>query len=140
MEDGINVLKKHNIRITPQRLGVYRLLCNKNRHLTAENIYRKMKVDFPAVSLATVYSILELYAEKNLIKQISIDSNKFYFDGRTELHHHFRCRKCGRIYDIDITPCATLQARQVDGHDIEDLHGYFYGLCFNCKQESGSDE
>jgi len=133
MEKIIEVLKKYNIRITPQRLAVYQILSGKNKHLTAEDIYRKIKVSFPTISLATVYAILELYNKKHLLNEIRINFDKSCFDSRTDMHHHFFCKQCAKIYDINLHPCPTLQAREVDGHLIQELQGYFYGICSECR-------
>ncbi|MFH1063343.1 MAG: Fur family transcriptional regulator [Candidatus Omnitrophota bacterium] len=133
MEKAVAILKQHNIRITPQRMGVYNILSAKNKHLTAEDIYRKIKINFPAISFATVYTILELYSKKNLLKEIRIDFNKSCFDSRTDTHHHFYCKKCLKIYDINLHPCPALSAKEVDGHLIQELQGYFYGICSECK-------
>ena len=136
MKNSIDTLKEHGIRITPQRLGVYEILCNENKHLTAEEIYRKMKVNFPAISLATVYTVLELYSKKKLVREMRIAFDKSCFDGRMDSHHHFFCKKCAKIYDIDLHPCPSLQRSEVNGHQIEELQGYFYGICSNCRGQN----
>lgn len=133
MKDRIAILKENGIRITPQRLGVYEILCNENKHLTVDEIYRKMKVNFPAVSLATVYTILELYGRKKLVREMRITFDKSCFDGRMDSHHHFLCKRCGKIIDIDLHPCPALQRSEVNGHLIQELQGYFYGICSDCR-------
>ncbi len=140
MKDNIAILKANDIRVTPQRLGVYDVLCSENKHLTAEGIYRKMKVKFPAISLATVYTILELYARKNLVREIRITFDKSCFDGRMDFHHHFLCKKCAKIFDVDLHPCSALQRLEVNGHLIEELQGYFYGICRDCRGSLENNE
>ena len=134
MEKAVKILKANNIRITPQRLGVYEILAEKNKHLTADDIYRKIKISFPSISLATVYSILELYHKKHLLNEIRIDFDKSCFESRIDTHHHFLCKQCAKIYDIDLHPCPALNTKEVDGHLIHDLQGYFYGICSECKE------
>ena len=63
MKEAAQILKEKGIRLTPQRLGVFKALRNQERHFTVEQIYEKIKNNFPAISLATVYSILELLKE-----------------------------------------------------------------------------
>lgn len=125
-------LKEKKIRITPQRLGVYQVLFEENRHLTAEEIYEKIKNTIPAVSLATVYTILDLFKEKGLIGEIRIEFDRSRFEARTTFHHHFLCKKCHKVLDVDKPPCPELERRQIDGHLIEKLQGYFYGTCKSC--------
>ena len=126
-------LKEKNIRVTPQRLVVYELLADEKMHLTAEQIYGKIKHKFPAVSLATVYTVLQLYVQTGLVNEIRITFDKSCFEARTDSHHHFYCKKCKKIYDIDLHPCPALQQSSVNGHSIEKLQGYFYGICRDCQ-------
>jgi len=134
MKESVKILKGSNIRITPQRLGVYKILSQEVRHLTAEEIYEKIKKRFPGVSLATVYTILELFKEKKLVQEIRIKIDKSCFEARVDRHHHFLCKKCGQIFDVDIAPCLSLEKKEVDGHLIEEHQGYFYGICRICKK------
>jgi len=134
MEKKIDVLSSKKIRITPQRLAVYSALLDK-RHATAEEIFKKVIKQFPSISFATVYSILQLFKEKSLLQEVRIDSERSTFDIRIDGHHHFKCKKCGRIYDIDIEPCSTLKRGKINGHKIENFQGYFYGICKKCRKE-----
>lgn len=135
MQEHIKRLKAKHIRITPQRLGVYEILSAENKHLTAEEIYGRMKAKFPAISLATVYSILELYKNKDIACEIRITFDKSCFEARTDSHHHFYCKSCKKIFDIKLHPCPALKNEQIEGHYIEDLQGYFYGICKNCQDK-----
>lgn len=133
MQNGIQILKQKNIKVTPQRLGVYNVLFKNFRHWTAEEIHEKVRKDFPTISLGTVYSILELFKSKNIIQEIRIDFQRSSFDARQEGHHHFQCRKCKKIFDVDIPLCDSLRKKETDGHLIEDFQGYFYGICRDCR-------
>ena len=133
MNKCCEALKKNNIRLTPQRTAVYQVLCSEQKHLTAEQIFEKIKPNYPAISFATVYSILDLLLEKKLIKEIRIQFDKSYFDIRVDDHHHFYCKECGKTFDIDIPLCSTLKTKIIQGNAIEDFQGYFYGTCKQCK-------
>ena len=129
---ALNVLGAHKIRITPQRVEVYRVL-GGNKHLTVDDIYGRITVHFPSMSLATVYTVLELYKTKGLVQEIRVEGHKSCFELRMDPHHHFVCRQCQRILDIDLAPCPALQRNEVQGHRIERLHGYFVGVCRQCR-------
>ena len=131
--DYLEILNSRGIRITPQRLAVYKILKEKC-HATAEEIFQEVVKEHPMISLATVYSILELFKNKGIASELKIDFEKSTFDIRTDGHHHFMCKKCGRIYDVDISPCETLRKGKVNGHRIESFQGYFYGVCKNCRE------
>ncbi len=126
-------LEERGVRITPQRLTVYKILKRKG-HATAEEIYEEVRKSLPRVSLSTVYSILEAFKEKGMANEIRINFDRSTFDINTREHHHFYCRVCGKILDIEIEPCQPLRSRDVRGHRIECFEGYFFGVCRECKK------
>ncbi len=134
MQESIKRLKEKGIRITPQRLAVFNFLKKQNRHLTAEEIFQGIKKNFLGLSLATVYSILELFKKERLIQEIRIDFYKSCFEVKTGFHHHFFCKKCGKILDLEIKPCKHLKEKEVEGNIIEEFQGYFYGICKDCRE------
>ena len=134
MESAITALKAKNIRVTSQRLAVYTLLYKKPGHLNAEEIYEQIKQVNPAVSLATVYTILDLFKAKGLVHEIHIHFDKSCFEARTEAHHHFLCKNCKKVFDVDMEFCSVLKKMKVNGHCIEAMQGYFYGICKKCKK------
>jgi len=132
MEKVAKILKGRNIRATNQRILVYKLLSENLQHFTVEKIYEKIRKSIPVVSLATVYAVLDLFKDKGLIEEIRIKSDRASYSARVCIHHHFLCRECNMIFDIDILPCPTLKKKKVNGHKIEELQGYFYGICKKC--------
>ncbi|HTY45495.1 MAG TPA: Fur family transcriptional regulator [Patescibacteria group bacterium] len=137
MKKGIELFKKNRIRITQQRLLVYRLLEGSRAHPTAEHIYARLKKENPSISLATVYTILELFRTKRLVREVRIKPDRRCFDPVIEPHHHFLCRACGAIFDIDLPPCLMAEKGEAQGHAIEEFQGYFYGVCKMCKARQG---
>jgi|TARA_B100000315_G_C14566337_1_gene583137 Fur family peroxide stress response transcriptional regulator len=135
MEESLKILKKHNIRVTQQRIEVYKLILKTDKYLTAEEIYKTIREKVPAISLATIYSILDVLKEKGLIKQIRIKFNKSCFGTAKNFQHYFLCKACGRIFDVGMLPCSVLMNKKVDGHSIEELQGYFYGICKCCLEK-----
>jgi Fur family transcriptional regulator, peroxide stress response regulator len=133
MEKVDRFLEKIPIRVTPQRVAVYKALSDSRTHLTAEQIHSKIKKNFPRVSLGTIYSILESFKDKKIIKEIRITFEKSRYETKVSQHHHFLCQTCGKIYDLDIEPCSSLRKKEVQGHLIRDLQGYFYGICKECR-------
>ncbi len=134
MEKILQILKEKGIRVTHQRLAVYKVLCKENNHLTAEEIYEQIKPDNPVVSLATVYTILDIFKGKGLVNEIRIHFDKSCFETRVDQHHHFSCKQCGLIFDVDMKFCQGLKNKEVQGHAIESMQGYFYGTCRRCRK------
>ena len=131
--DPHEVLRGYNIKITPQRLLVYSILVNAKCHLSVDDVYAEVLKTLPSVSRATVYATLECFKKQNLVKDVRIDPERSYFETRTDWHHHFLCRKCGKVLDIDIKSCSTMRNCIIGEHIIEDFQGYFYGVCGKCK-------
>jgi Fur family transcriptional regulator, peroxide stress response regulator len=134
MEETIKILKSKGIKITTQRAEVFNVLAKSIEHLTIDEIFEKVHKKYPMISLATVYSILDAFKTHGLVQEIRILPEKACYNNRVDLHHHFYCRKCKKIFDIDIPFCATLGKKEVNGHMIEECQGNFYGICQECKK------
>jgi len=128
-------LREKKIRLTPQRAEVFAILQSAKTHLSAEDIYRGVQKQLPAVSFATVYTILQSFKKHALVQEIRITYGKSLFETKIEPHHHFLCRRCRRIFDIDHGPCPQLTKKGCQGHTIESFQGYFYGICRDCAQK-----
>lgn len=135
MEESLKILKENNIRVTQQRIEVYKLLLKNDRYLTVGEIYKIIRAKVPAISVATIYSILGLLKKKELIKQIRIKFNKSCFGTAKNFYHHFLCKECGKVFDVGMLPCSVLVNKKIDGHSIEELQGYFYGKCRKCLEK-----
>jgi len=136
MENSLKVLRDYDIKPTQQRLEVYRTLLKKGKHLTVEEIHREVKSRMPAISLATVYTIVDLFKQKHVIIEIRIQFDKSCFEARIDPHHHFLCKKCKKVFDLNMEPCKALEQREIEGNLIEELQGYFYGSCKGCREVS----
>ncbi len=129
MENVYKILSENKLKATPQRMFVYSLLVKSNKHLSAEEIYGKVKKSMPAISFATVYAILRSFKEAGIVKELRIDFERSFFESRLDEHHHFYCEKCENIYDVDIPLCCALENKEIDGHKIKEFEGYFHGIC-----------
>jgi len=134
MEEDIKLLKSKGIKVTTQRAEVWGILSRSNEHLTIEDIFGKVHKKYPMISLATVYSILDAFKEAGLVQELRILPQKLCYNCRVDLHHHFYCRKCKKIFDVDIPLCVALDKRTINGHTIEECQGNFYGICHECKK------
>ena len=95
-------LRSVGLRPTRQRMALAELLFGQGkRHITAEALYSEAIAAGVHVSLATVYNALHTFTAKGLLREISLDSSRSYFDTNTVEHHHFYFEKSGRLEDID---------------------------------------
>ena len=96
------LLRQAGLRPTQQRMALAHLLFDQgNRHITAESLYADAQNANVKVSLATVYNALHTFTAKGLLREITIDSTRSYFDTNTEEHHHFYFERSGTLKDID---------------------------------------
>ena len=136
MDKYAAVLKDHNIKRTPQRLITLKYLDEHRTHPSADTIYSSLKKDHPSLSRTTVYNSLETLRKHGIIQSLTISGSELRYDFKTTIHHHFLCRECGRVIDIDIE-CPNIGRIMKMGHRVEEVHGYFKGLCKEClDQES----
>ena len=128
------LLKEKGIKPTFQRLKILEYLSNNlKNHPTVEMVYEELLKDIPTLSLTTVYNTLNNFLEKGLVSGVTITGTEVRYDFNTKYHHHFLCKACGQIIDIDVK-CAYAEGekRTVSGHRIDEVHGYFKGICKDC--------
>ena len=105
---------------------------DENRtHPTADRIYIDLKEKNPALSKTTVYNSVETLKEHGIIQSLTISGSELRYDFENKMHHHFLCKKCGIIIDIDIE-CPNIGKMLESGHKVDEVHGYFKGTCEYC--------
>ena len=133
LHEKIERLKKKGVVLTIQRLAVLELLENACTHPTVDDIYKVLKEKYPTISQATVYSTLELLRDAGEIQELSIHRDKACFDPNPRMHHHFFCRQCEKIVDIDIE-CPVSKQGEFSGNRVEEVQAYLYGVCADCRK------
>ena len=95
------VLRMAGLRPTKQRIALSKLLfSNTPRHTNAEQLHMEAESAGVKVSLATVYNALHQFRNAGLLREISIDATRSYFDTDTSNHHHFFVEGEERVIDI----------------------------------------
>ena len=130
-EEYVKLLKDNSLKITPQRLEILRYLDLNRNHPTVDEIYIALKKKNPSLSKTTVYNSVEILRDNGIIQAITISGIEKRYDYKHGMHHHFLCKKCGEIIDIDIE-CPNLGSMLECGHKVEEVHGYFKGICEKC--------
>jgi Fur family peroxide stress response transcriptional regulator len=129
--------KEAGLKITPQRMAVFRVLEGKTTHPTADDIYQEIKKIYPNTSMATVYNTLDSLVELGLVRELTIEPDRRHFDPDASPHHHVICVRCNRIDDIfEELPQMTRLPDSVSGK--YSLLGYnveFYGVCKGCQRK-----
>jgi Fur family transcriptional regulator, peroxide stress response regulator len=124
-----------SFRMTPQRSVILDEVKGSDRHMTAGEIYERVRRRYPSMAYGTVYRTLHLFAERGLIQEFPFGDQASRFDGRVDRHDHVHCQVCGGLFDVDV-PIAIL-ARQVaeeqTGFKIEGHQTVFQGVCPDCQ-------
>lgn len=119
-----------------QRESIKNYLYSREDHPTADMIYTSIRMEFPNISLGTVYRNLSLLVEQGEIQKITTDGAD-RFDAKVTPHSHFICRECGCVLDI-MVPLED-PARRVDQlweyGDVEECRMEFRGICRDCRKK-----
>lgn len=129
-------LLKKGYRLTPQRLMVVDALHSVESHISAEEIFAKLKEKYPYANISTVYRTLELLKELGLAAEIEIgDGIARYHAREHSKHHHLICNKCGKTVELpeaDLMPLAeSLLVKHRFKADMS--HLALFGLCSQCQ-------
>lgn len=120
-------------RYSRQRELIYQALMNTDQHPTAEMVYQWLKPANPTLSLGTVYRNLNLLADEGTIMRMDFQVERY--DATVSPHPHFRCKRCGNVYDVDL-PYDKEADRHIEtacGHQVAGHELLFYGTCVRCK-------
>ncbi|WP_251447147.1 Fur family transcriptional regulator [Vermiculatibacterium agrestimuris] len=120
-------------RYSRQRELIYQAVCGSKEHPTAEMVYQWLKHANPNLSLGTVYRNLNLLAEEGVLIRMPFPVERY--DAEVRPHSHFRCKRCGRVFDLEVPYDAQIdvQAAQVKGFQIESHDLTFTGFCPDCQ-------
>lgn len=135
MDNYVQILKKNGLKVTPQRLEILKYLDTHRSHPTADIIYSDLKKTNPSLSKTTVYNTIQHLSEHGLVYTLTISGSELRFDSVINPHHHFLCKNCGSIIDIDIECPNARKVEAAGGHRIDEVHGYFKGVCASCMKE-----
>ena len=119
MHDVNKILQSVGLRPTRQRMALGWLLFGKgDRHLTAEMLYEEAIQARVPVSLATVYNTLNQLTEASLLRQVSVDGTKTYFDTNVSAHHHFYIEGNHELVDIPDPELLLKMPDVPEGYEI----------------------
>ncbi len=96
----IQICQSHLLKITPQRVAIYRKLLTSDKHPTADAIYQAVKKEYPNISFDTVNRTLLTFAEIGILDVVEIFGGAKRFDTNVIDHHHLHCTRCGKIQDF----------------------------------------
>ena len=134
-------LRELGIRLTPQRLAIAEVVVNSGDHPSVKEVFERVKAFFPYVTLATVYSTLDVLERAAIVRQLPFQRQSRY-DANLSPHANLVCISCGSVVDADVgqSMVADLQRMLETESDFEVAANRvdFYGWCSSCSNDGSS--
>ena len=128
--------RRAGLKVTPQRLAVYKALLETDEHPSADMVFQRVRGVFPSISLDTVNRTLLTLSEIGAAFVVEGSGDAKRFDGNLENHQHFKCVKCKRIFDFHHKPFDDIPVPKSIGRKFTILRKtvYFEGVCDLCEE------
>ena len=106
-------------------------------HPTADEVFDCVHSEYPTVSKATVYRILNRMAENGDILHLVVPSGPNRFDTTLSEHHHIKCTVCGKVCDISLPELEKIEKRinKESGFAVSRRLVFFEGVCPSCQNK-----
>ena len=132
------ICQESGLRITHQRLEVFREVVNTPEHPDVEHVFKQIRKRLPTISLDTVYRTLTTLEDHGIISRVDPTGGRIRFDANSEDHHHFICMRCGKIQDIYLKSdeCLSSPEEAKQAGKIDSLHIQVRGICNQCLKEN----
>lgn len=134
MERFKQACRKAGLKLTHQRIEVFREVASTDEHPDAEKVFRGVSDRIPSISLDTVYRTLWMLVDLGLVATLGPSGNRARFDANTTPHHHFVCTECKAAHDFysrDFDELETPESVHTMG-DVAEVHVEFRGKCARC--------
>ena len=132
------VCRNAGVKLTHQRMEIYREVAQTVDHPDAEKVFHGVRKRMPTISMDTVYRTLWWLKDLGLITMLGPPRERARFDANLSRHHHFVCTQCGLTRDFFSNefdnlklPDSILSIGRAQKTQVE-----VKGLCFNCFTEA----
>jgi len=119
-----------------QKEVILRIMKSTSSHPTADWVHERARKEIPNISLATVYRNLKLLKDSGELLELDLGPGQSHYNGNTNNHYHFRCEKCGQLFDIEqaVDTAMDEEVAQKTGHDVNHHVLEFRGICKHCRR------
>jgi len=137
LEQLKRICDRAGIKLTQQRLEIFREMVSDRDHPSAERIHKKLQQKMPTIALDTVYRTLATFDELGIVKKLHLMGERALFDANLKQHHHFICTRCKAVQDIywpefdaSILPEQTSAMGKIQSRHLE-----LRGICQYCMKK-----
>lgn len=143
MIDRISVfneyVRRKGLKNTNQRMVILETFLGSKSHYSTEDLYMKLRKEYPKIGYATVHRTLKLFAECGIAIELNFGDGQTRFEPliADQHHDHLVCTNCGLIVEFTETRIERLQEQIASQHNfkIERHRHELYGLCSNCAKK-----
>ncbi len=131
-------IKTSGLKSTRQRDEIANWFFHHKGHLSADQIYRKVKESFPGIGFSTVYRTMKLMVEAGLVSERHFGDGEALYENVSGHHDHLICTQCGKITEFEDDTIEQLQRSVADrqGFLLTSHKMELYGLCSSCRARS----
>ena len=142
MESLEQACRRANVRLTHQRMEIFREVAQTGDHPDAETVFRRVRERIPMVSLDTVYRALWLLDDLHLITTLGTGRERTRFDANMHKHHHFVCTRCGLTRDFYSDALDELAIPDLVSAmgDVKTTQVEVQGICSGCLHETDREQ
>lgn len=94
------VCRRNSIKLTHQRLEIYREIAEDPDHPSAEDLFKRLRARMPTISLDTVYRTLATFERIGIIMKVQLLDERGRFEANLDTHHHLVCARCQSVCDL----------------------------------------
>jgi Fur family transcriptional regulator, peroxide stress response regulator len=133
--------RRAGLKLTHQRLEIYRELAASTDHPSAEVLHRRLIKKIPMLAMDTVYRTLRTLSQHGLIHKVETIESQARFEVIFERHQHLICRQCRQVVDFQwpsiddvLLPDELMHWGKIDSRNV-----VIYGICNNCSPLKTND-
>ncbi|MFC1830258.1 Fur family transcriptional regulator [Thermodesulfobacteriota bacterium] len=133
----VDTCKSNNLKITPQRISIYRELLKSRNHPSTDAMFQTVRKEFPNISFDTVHRTLLTFTETGIVDVVEGFGGSKRFDPDVTEHHHLHCMVCGDIVDFNHEAYNNLKIPE-DIQQIFTVVGkrvVLKGICEKCNEK-----
>lgn len=125
LENFKQVSREYKLPLTPQKVAIFRTLAESSSHPRVQEIYEHVKMEFPSISLATVYKNIKQFLALGLAFEIPMPDGPARYDAKLEIHSHAVDTADGSVYDLELAPTIHLP-EIIMGKKVKQAHVLYY--------------
>ena len=137
LQDFIETCKTYNLKVTPQRMAIYRELVDSTEHPTVDAMFQTVKKEYPNISYDTVSRTMLTFAEIGMVDLVEVYGGAKRFDPNVTNHHHLHCVSCGKILDFHNHEYNNLEIPDhvPQGFKVLTSRVVLKGICNKCSNQ-----